>query len=79
MAKELTKKQTAKIETDPNREQEIRRRAYALYEERGHEDGHDVDDWLALRRTSTPPRRKPRLNGNSSHWPREHRGRSFIC
>jgi len=46
MAKELTKKQPAKNETDPNREQEIRRRAYALYEERGHEDGHDVDDWL---------------------------------
>jgi len=46
MAKELTKKQTAKNETEPNREQEIRRRAYTLYEERGHEDGHDVDDWL---------------------------------
>ena len=35
MAKELTKKQTAKTETDPNREQEIRLRAYTLYEERG--------------------------------------------
>ncbi|MGD1079687.1 MAG: DUF2934 domain-containing protein [Candidatus Sulfotelmatobacter sp.] len=46
MARESTKRQTEKNETDPNREQEIRRRAYALYEERGHEDGHDVDDWL---------------------------------
>ncbi len=46
MAKEPTNKQTAKIETNPNREQEIRRRAYALYEERGHEDGHALDDWL---------------------------------
>jgi chorismate mutase len=46
MAKELTKKQTAEVVTDPNREQEIRRRAYALYEERGKEDGHDLDDWL---------------------------------
>lgn len=46
MAKELTKKLTAKIETDPNREQEIRLRAYTLYEERGREDGHDIDDWL---------------------------------
>ncbi|HET8668538.1 MAG TPA: DUF2934 domain-containing protein [Terriglobales bacterium] len=46
MAKELTKKQTAKTETDPNREQEIRLRAYTLYEERGREDGHDIDDWL---------------------------------
>ena len=46
MAKELTKKQTAKTETDPNREQEIRLRAYTLYEERGREDGHAIDDWL---------------------------------
>lgn len=46
MAKELTKKQTAKTETDPNREQEIRLRAYTLYEKRGREDGHDIDDWL---------------------------------
>lgn len=46
MARESTKRQTEKNETDPNREQEIRRRAYALYEERGREDGHDIDDWL---------------------------------
>jgi len=46
MAKEPTKKQTAEVVTDPNLEQEIRRRAYALYEERGREDGHDLDDWL---------------------------------
>jgi hypothetical protein len=31
---------------DENREEEIRRRAYELYEERGREDGHDVEDWL---------------------------------
>ncbi len=27
-------------------EDEIRRRAYELYEQRGREDGHDVEDWL---------------------------------
>lgn len=27
-------------------EEQIRLRAYALYEERGREDGHDVEDWL---------------------------------
>ncbi len=27
-------------------EEQIRQRAYELYEERGREDGHDVDDWL---------------------------------
>lgn len=34
------------IVTDPNLEEEIRRRAYALYEQRGRKDSHDVDDWL---------------------------------
>src|SRR5215469_12165796 len=46
MAKEPNNKKTAKMEAEPNREQEIRRRAYVLYEERGREDGHDTDDWL---------------------------------
>lgn len=46
MAKEPTKKQSTDVQTDPNLEQEIRLRAYALYEERGREDGHDLDDWL---------------------------------
>lgn len=26
--------------------EQIRTRAYELYEERGHEDGHEMDDWL---------------------------------
>ncbi len=29
-----------------NIEDQIRRRAYELYEQRGMEDGHDVEDWL---------------------------------
>ena len=32
---------------DPSvREEQIRRRAYELYEARGWEDGHELDDWL---------------------------------
>lgn len=27
-------------------EKQIRLRAYALYESRGREDGHELDDWL---------------------------------
>jgi len=27
-------------------EEEVRRRAYELYERRGKEDGHDLEDWL---------------------------------
>lgn len=58
MAKESSSKQIAKIEDDPNREQAIRRRAYALYEERGCEDGHDVDDWLRAEAEVTPTNQK---------------------
>jgi hypothetical protein len=46
MARDPNTYTPANIVTDPNREEEIRRRAYALYEQRGREDGHDVDDWL---------------------------------
>ena len=31
-------------------ENDIRRRAYELYEKRGLVDGHDVDDWLQAER-----------------------------
>jgi hypothetical protein len=36
---------TATAET-PNIEEEIRRRAYELFEARGGEDGHELEDWL---------------------------------
>ena len=29
-----------------NQDEQIRCRAYELYEKRGAEDGHDLDDWL---------------------------------
>ena len=29
-----------------NREREVRLRAYELYEARGREDGHDLEDWF---------------------------------
>lgn len=32
--------------TTRNLEEQIRYRAYELYENRGREDGHDVEDWL---------------------------------
>ena len=30
----------------PNLADQIRRRAYELYEERGREEGHELEDWL---------------------------------
>ena len=48
MATEVQKKPPANVTTDSEQvfEDETRRLAYQLYEERGREDGHDVDDWL---------------------------------
>lgn len=33
-------------QNSPDLEQQIRTRAYELYEGRGRTDGHDMDDWL---------------------------------
>ena len=48
MARDPMKKPSTSVATEshPNLEEEIRRRAYELYEARGREDGHDLDDWL---------------------------------
>jgi len=40
----------------PNVEDQIRRRAYELYEQRGREDGHDVEDWLLAEEEVTQKR-----------------------
>jgi hypothetical protein len=41
-------KRSEPISTTPNPaiEEQIRRRGYELYEARGREDGHELDDWL---------------------------------
>ena len=44
-----TRRQTpalAVMKSAPELEEQIRRRAYELCEQRGREDGHDLDDWL---------------------------------
>jgi Protein of unknown function (DUF2934) len=47
MAKDPTKKPSASVATTPEGlEDQIRRRAYELYEARGREEGYDLDDWL---------------------------------
>lgn len=37
-------------EAQPDMEDQIRARAYELYEERGREDGHHEEDWLTAER-----------------------------
>jgi oligoendopeptidase F len=43
-APQRTTKQAAKSTDDP--QEEIRRRAYELYEQRGRENGRDLEHWL---------------------------------
>ncbi len=41
------KKSPATVTSEPQElEHQIRLRAHALFEARGREDGHDLDDWL---------------------------------
>jgi hypothetical protein len=44
-----TRRQTpalAVMKSAPELQEQIRRRAYELYEQRGRDDGHELDDWL---------------------------------
>jgi hypothetical protein len=58
MSPQTTKTQPANVAADQNLEQEIRSRAYALYEERGRGDGRDLDDWLRAEMEITAAVRK---------------------
>ena len=47
MEKEVTKKQPTSVTSEPQElEHQILLRAQELYEARGREDGHELDDWL---------------------------------
>jgi len=40
------RKPTQTSESSIDRQEKVRRRAYELYEQRGREDGHDLEHWL---------------------------------
>lgn len=46
MKKEVARTKLAATAETQNIEEEIRRRAYELFEARGGEDGHELEDWL---------------------------------
>ena len=46
MQTSITKRTTGRTAAEANSEQQIRLRAYELYEARGCCDGHDLEDWL---------------------------------
>jgi hypothetical protein len=59
MKKEEGKKPARSALVAPeNLEDRIRARAYELYEERGKEDGHDLDDWLRAEAEVTSSKRR---------------------
>jgi hypothetical protein len=56
MSTDATKKRPATMTSEPQElelEHQIRLRAYELYEARGREDGHDVEDWLRAKEEIT--------------------------
>ena len=56
-----TRRQTpvlAVMKSTPEVQEQIRRRAYELYEERGRYDGHDVEDWLQAESEMTKQKAK---------------------
>jgi len=60
MPKDPTKKPSATAGSDPQElEIQIRERAYALYEARSREDGHDVEDWLRAEEEITQKQARP--------------------
>ena len=46
MPTDTTRKSQMKIVADPNIAEQIRRRAYELYEARGREEGRELEDWF---------------------------------
>ena len=46
MSTEVTKKAPATARSARQERRQIRMRAYELYEARGREDGHELEDWL---------------------------------
>ena len=62
MAQDPRRKPPQTMSQSQNLEEQVRRRAYELFEAQGSEDGHDLDDWL--RAEEEVIRQKARAYGN---------------
>src|SRR2546427_11299534 len=72
MPKDPTKKTPTAVNESQELEIQIRERAYELYEARGREDGHDLEDWLRAeeeimeqKRAPSPPDKSERAHKNT--------------
>jgi Protein of unknown function (DUF2934) len=59
MPKDPTKKTPTAVNESQELEFQIRERAYELYEARGREDGHDIEDWLRAEEEITQKKAHP--------------------
>jgi len=62
MSIDATKKRPATVTSEPQElelEHQISLRAYELYEARGSEDGHDLEDWLRAEEEITEKKVRP--------------------
>jgi len=54
------------VQPEPNLSDEIQRRAYELYVQRGQSDGYALDDWLRAESELRPQRYQRQPSSNSS-------------
>jgi hypothetical protein len=61
MPVDTTRKPQMNIATNPNPNlaEKIRRRAYELYEQRGRDGGHELEDWLRAEEEITGRKVRP--------------------
>lgn len=57
----------AVMKSAPELEEQIRRRAYELYEQRGREDGHELDHWLRAESEVAQKRRRQYPHRSSAY------------
>jgi Protein of unknown function (DUF2934) len=50
--------ETSATESPVDIQEQVRRRAFELYEQRGREDGHDLDDWRQAESELAPQQTK---------------------
>ena len=51
-------KETRATQSPVDSQEQVRRRAFELYEQRGREHGHDLDDWLQAESEFAPQQTK---------------------
>ena len=66
MPKEKELAETSDVGSRELTEDSIRTRAYQLFEERGYEHGHDLEDWLAAEAELRGKKPSARRSGHST-------------